>query len=81
MLKAERYTYTKKKDKYLIYLIENEDDQNITDFYIQKKESGIISHTVGLNINDLEIEVDEFIENNLDEWIKICLFDIKKLEN
>lgn len=81
MLEIERYTYTKKKDKYLVYLIENEDDENITDFYIQKKESGIISHAVGLNIDDLEIEIDEFIENNLDEWIKICLSDIEKLES
>lgn len=35
---------------------------------------------IGLNIDELEIELDEFINNSLDEWIEVCLSDIEKLE-
>lgn len=80
MIEMERYAYTKNKNKYLVYLIENEDDEKITDFYIQKKDAGIISHAIGLNVDELETEIDEFINDNLDEWIEICLSDIEKLE-
>lgn len=81
MLEIERYEYNYRDNDYLIYLIENEEDESITDFYIQKKGNGNISHTIGLNIDNLEIEIDEFINNNLEEWVKICLLDIEKLEN
>lgn len=80
MAGIERYTYNKEKDRYFVYLIEDEDDEKTTDFYIQKKGYGIISHVIGLNIDELEVELNEFINNNLDEWIEVCLSDIEKLE-
>lgn len=80
MIEIERYEYDYKKDKYLIYLIENEDDENITDFYIQKKGYGNISHIIGIDIDKLEVDVNEYIKDNLKEWVDFCLADIEKLE-
>lgn len=37
MVGMERHTYNRGKDKYFVYLIEDEDDEKTTDFYIQKK--------------------------------------------
>lgn len=80
MIEIERYEYDYKKDKYLIYLIENEEDENITDFYIQKKGYGNISHIIGIDIDKLEVDVNEYIKDNLKEWVDFCLADIEKLE-
>ena len=80
MLEIARYEYDYKKGKYLVYLIENEEDENVTDFYIQKKGYGNISHTIGFNIDELETDIDEYIKDNLKEWVDICLSDIEKLE-
>lgn len=54
------------KEKYLVYINENEDE---TDFYISKKGYGIIKFIVGLDLNKIGITIDEFINNSLIEWI------------
>ena len=54
------------KEKYLVYINENEDG---TDFYISKKDYGIIKFMIGLDLNKISISVDDFINNKLIEWI------------
>lgn len=71
-LEIEKFIYKKDENEYLIYLIENEVDDNITDFYIKKKESKNLNYIVGIEIDKLEEDVEKFIEGHLDEWISIC---------
>lgn len=72
LLEIEKFIYKKDENEYLVYLIENEVDDNITDFYIKKKESKNLNYIIGIEIDKLEEDVEEFIEEHLDEWISIC---------
>ncbi len=54
------------KETYLVYINERED---WTDFYISKKDYGIIKFMIGLDLNKIGISVDDFINNKLIEWI------------
>ena len=64
---------------YDIFLIpENNNDS--MGFYIQKQGIGIISFALGLQMKDYEQidNIDNFINENLDEWISVCELDIKE---
>ena len=64
---------------YDIFLIpENNNDS--MEFYIQKQGIGIISFALGLQMKDYEQidNIDNFIDENLDEWISVCELDIKE---
>lgn len=54
------------KETYLVYINEKED---WTEFYISKKEYGIISFMIGLDLNKIGVNLDQFIHDNLIEWI------------
>lgn len=79
-LNIERYTYNLKDKKYLIYVFSEEN--NITEFYIQRENYGIISSTVGFNFDELEekITIENYINENIADWIEICETDILRLE-
>lgn len=72
LLEIEKFIYKKDENEYLVYLIENEVDDNITDFYIKKKESKNLNYVIGIEMDNLEEDIEEFIESHLDEWISIC---------
>ena len=78
-ISVEKYVYTKNGTEYLIYMFPEED--HFTQFYIQKKDYGLISHTVGVHIEDVDSSIEEFINNNIDNWIDICEDNIQTLEN
>ena len=64
---------------YDIFLIpENNNDS--MGFYIQKQGIGTISFALGLQMKDYEQidNIDNFIDENLDEWISVCELDIKE---
>ena len=75
-----KYFVTYNDEDYTIYLMPNEEQQDYADFYIQKKGYGNISFTVGVEINKLGCNVEEYIDNYLTEWIQICENDIKSIE-
>ena len=64
---------------YDIFLIP-EDDNDSMGFYIQKQGIGLISFALGLQMKDYEQidNIDDFIEENFEEWIKSCELDIKE---
>ena len=78
-LNIEKYICTVNNSKYVIYLIPEEN--NLTGFYIQKNNYGLLSLAVGLNIKLLECSIEDFINNNITEWIEIYEDSIDKLEN
>lgn len=51
---------------YLVYVYEKE---NFTEFYIGKKDYGIIRFMIGLDLNEIGISVEDFINDKLIEWI------------
>lgn len=75
-----KYLVNFNDNDYTIYLMANEEQKDFTDFYIQKKGYGLISHVVGININELDCSVETFIDDNLTEWIESCEDDIHSLE-
>lgn len=56
-------------------------DENSTDFYINKKGYGLMTHCVGINIAQLTCSIDEFINHNIEEWIENTNIDIEMLES
>jgi len=78
-LNIEKYIYNIENEEYIIYLIPEEN--NSTEFYIQKKDYGVISLAIGIDTNKLECSIEEFIEDNITEWVENCEDDIDKLEN
>ena len=64
---------------YDIFLIP-EDNNDSMGFYIQKQGIGLISFALGLQMKDYEQidNIDNFIDENLDEWISVCELDIKE---
>lgn len=84
-MKKENITITKYEKeivdtKYIVYVIPS-DDENSTDFYINKKGYGLMTHCVGINIAQLTCSVDEFINHNIEEWIENTNIDIEMLES
>ena len=63
------------KEKYLVYINENEDG---TDFYISKKDYGIIKFMIGLDLNKIGISIDDFINDKLIEWIYNYNLDLEE---
>lgn len=64
---------------YDIFLIP-EDNNDSMGFYIQKQGIGLISFALGLQMKDYEQidNIDDFIDENFEEWIRSCEFDIKE---
>ena len=79
-LEVERYEKEYNREKYYIYIIP-EDDDKMTNFYIQKAGYSFISMEIGLLTEQLETSIEEYIENNLGEWAYSYDLDIEKLES
>ena len=60
---------------YLVYIKEKE---NFTEFYISEKDYGIIQYVVGLNLNNIGITIDQYITENLINWIYHYSLEIKE---
>lgn len=74
----KKYTYAKQKSNYIIYLIPEE--HNLTSVYIQKEQYGLMSLAIGLDFKELEIPIEDYIEENIEDWIESCEMDIDVLE-
>ena len=77
IITIEKRTFNLEMGEYMVFVYQEEKTLN---FYIQKKQSGVISYVLGIEIKDLEGNMDEFIQDNIDEWVTICEHDIAKLE-
>lgn len=51
---------------YLVYIKEKE---KFTEFYISEKDYGIIEYVIGLDLNNIGKNIEDFINDNLIEWI------------
>ena len=63
------------KETYLVYIREEE---KIAEFYIGKRDYGIIKFMIGLDLNKIGISVDDFINDKLIEWIYNYNLDLKE---
>ena len=77
IITIEKRTFNLEMGEYMVFVYQEEKTLN---FYIQKKQYGVISYVLGIEIKDLEGNMDEFIQDNIDEWVTICEHDIAKLE-
>lgn len=79
-INIEKYCLNYNGKEYIIFLIPNEEHKEFTDFYIKEKQNGIISLTVGIEIDKLSSSVEEFINNMIDEWVEDYENEINILE-
>ena len=61
-----------------IYLVYIKEKENFTEFYISEKDYGIIQYVVGLNLNNIGITIDQYITENLINWIYHYSLEIKE---
>ena len=78
IIKIEKNTFNLESGEYIVYVFTG--DENDLEFYIQKKQYGVISFAVGIFPKDLECSIDEFIQDSIEEWVTICEDDIARLE-
>lgn len=79
ILKTEKYIFDLQAGEYIVYVFS--DEENTLEFYIQKKQYGLISYALGIEVKSLDETMEEFIDRNLNEWIMVCEHDIAKLES
>ena len=77
---VEVYEIDIEDNKYLVFKNINMEDNQYIDFNIQKKGYGVISYCGGIPANEITPTTEEYIEGEIEEWIKVCEYDIKKLE-
>ena len=78
-LAVEKHIYNIDNEEYIIYLFP--EDNNMTGFYIQKKDYGFISHCIELDMTNINWTNEEYIDENIREWIDFYKEDIDILEN
>lgn len=78
-LSIETYTITHNNEEYIIYLFPIE--HNFKGIYMKRKQVGIISFCIGIKVEDLNCSLEEFIEDNLEDWVEDYESEIEDLEN
>lgn len=78
-LTIKKFIFKSDSSNYIIYLFPGDDDY--TDFYIQKEGYGFMSLEIGIDLRELEISIENFIESNIESWITDCELDILKIEH
>jgi len=78
-LSIETYTINHNNEEYILYLFP--DEENFTNIYMKRNQIGIISLCIGIKVEDLNCSLEEFIENNVEEWIEDYDNEIEDLEN
>lgn len=77
-LTIKKYIYKGEHSNYIIYLIPEE--YNSTSFYIQREKCGIINLAIGLDLKQIQISAEDFIKENIEDWIEDYESDIDILE-
>jgi len=68
-LEITKYSYTKNKDEYSIYIIPNSKEIETVEFYIQKNKQGTIYRIGESNLksrDDIEQTIEEIIAENIE---------------
>ncbi len=79
-LKITRYFIERGKNKYMVFLMPDVNNQNVDIFYIQKYGFGLVVDCVGIELSQLNYSIEEFINSNVDEWIDIYEEELLKSE-
>ena len=75
--KILKYHIEMNNEEYYVYQMPNDDEEfNSIGFYIQKKNSGIITFCIGIESKDLTFPIKEFIEDNINDWVLYANKDI-----
>lgn len=77
-INIEKLVYNINDKEYNLYLTPGE--YNSTGFYIQRKNSGIISFCIGVEVRRLGCSVEDFIDDNIKDWVEDYEQEIEKLE-
>lgn len=62
------------EETYFVYVYEQ---KYITKFYIQQKDYGIIRFAIGLDLNKLGKTIEDFINENIIDWIYFYKSDME----
>ena len=78
-LSIETYSFKHNNKDYIFYLLPEE--ENFTSIYLKRKQIGIISLCIGIKVQELNCSLEEFIKDNLEEWVENYDNEIEDLEN
>lgn len=80
-LEIEKYSFVyDNNENYFVYAIPSQKDKDFTEFYIQKDSYGFFSFCIGLDMKKMNCTNQEFINENIMEWIDSYENDIEVLE-
>lgn len=65
---------------YYIFLIPDEQDSSLTNFYMQEDNYGFMSMEIGIYLDKLNVNIEEFINGYFNEWLESYKEEILKLE-
>ena len=65
---------------YYIFLIPDEQDSSMTNFYMQEDNYGFMSMEMGIYLDKLNVSIEEFINGYFNEWLESYKEEILKLE-
>ncbi len=75
-----RYKKEYEGKNYYIFLIPDEKDLKMTNFYIQEENYSFISMEIGLYLEKLNLSIEELINEYFIEWVEAYKEEIHKLE-
>lgn len=70
-IKIKKYQIKRNKKTYNVYVNENM-EENITEFYINKEGYGVILYQIGVDLKELGQSIEDFIKFNINDWIFEC---------
>lgn len=70
-IKIKKYQIKRNKKTYNVYVNENM-EENITEFYINKEGYGVILYQIGVDLKELGQNIEDFIKFNINNWIFEC---------
>lgn len=80
-LEIEKYSFVyDDNENYFVYAIPSQKNKEFTEFHIQKENYGFVSFCIALNMEEMNCTKQEFINENIMEWINSYEDDIEVLE-
>lgn len=81
-LEIEKYSFKYDDgDNYYVFAVPSQKDKDFTEFYIQKEDYGFISFCISMDMKKMNCTNQDFINDNIMDWIDDYEDDIEVLED
>ncbi len=81
-LEIEKYSFKYDDgNNYYVFAVPSQKDKDFTEFYIQKEDYGFISFCISMDMKKMNCTNQDFINDNIMDWIDDYEDDIEVLED